>query len=62
MMSKKTFWVGVLIAGAVGVAQVMVAFDPTKVTDWRTWLVALIGAFVRPAAAFVVAKLATPSP
>lgn len=58
-MSKQTFLVGVLIAGAVGVAQVLVSFDPATVTNWQTWAVALVGAFVRPAAAFVVAKLAT---
>ena len=58
-MNKKTVLVGVLIAGAVGVAQVLVSFDPALVTDWRTWAVSLTGAFVRPAAAYLVAKFAT---
>lgn len=58
-MNKKTFLVGLLIAGAVGVAQVLVQFDPNAVADWRTYVVALVGAFVRPAAAYVVAKFAT---
>lgn len=55
----KTALVGALIAGAVGIAQALVFFDPTKVTDWRTWAVALVGAFVRPAASYIVAKFAT---
>ena len=58
-MSKQTFWVGVLIAGVLGVAQVLVSFDPATIVDWRTWAVSLTGAFIRPAAAFVVAKLVT---
>jgi hypothetical protein len=58
-MTNQTFWVGVLIAGAVGVAQVLVSFDPTKVADWQTWAVGLTGAFIRPAAAYIVAKVAT---
>jgi hypothetical protein len=59
VMTNQTFWVGVLIAGAVGVAQVLVSFDPTKVADWQTWAVGLTGAFIRPAAAYIVAKVAT---
>lgn len=55
-MSKQTILTGTLIAGAVGVAQVLVSFDPALVGDWKTWAVALVGAFVRPAAAFVVAR------
>jgi len=58
-MSKQTFLTGILIAGAVGVAQVLVSFDPAKVADWQTWAVGLVGAFVRPAAAYIVAKWAT---
>ena len=58
-MDKKTLLVGALIAGAVGLAQVLVTFDPTEIGDWRTWAVGLIGAFVRPVAAYVVAKFAT---
>lgn len=58
-MTNRTFLTGVLIAGAVGVAQVLVSFDPATVGDPRIWLVGLVGAFVRPAAAYVVAKLVT---
>lgn len=58
-MTSKTFLVGMLIAGAVGVAQVLVSFDPATVGDPRVWLVGLVGAFVRPAAAFVVSRLVT---
>lgn len=53
-----TFWVGVLIAGALGVAQVLLAWDPAEVTDWKAWALALIGAFVRPAASYVVTSSA----
>lgn len=60
-MTKKTFLVGMLIAGAVGVAQVLVQFDAALVTDWKTWLVSLTGAFIRPAAAYFVAKFVTES-
>ena len=60
-MDKKTLLVGVLIAGAVGVAQVLVQFDPALVTDWKTWAVGLTGAFIRPAAAYIVAKFASES-
>lgn len=55
----KTLLVGALIAGTVGVAQVLVTFDPTQAVDWRTWAVGLAGAFIRPVAAYVVAKFAT---
>lgn len=58
-MDRKTLLTGVLIAGAVGVAQVLVSFDAATITDWRTWAVGLVGAFVRPAAAHFVAKWAT---
>lgn len=58
-MSRQTFLTGVLIAGAVGVSQVLVSFDPALVGDWKTWAVSLVGAFIRPAAAYVVAKFAT---
>ena len=58
-MSKQTFLVGALIAGALGVAQVLVAFDPATITDWRTWAISLTGAFVRPAAAYLVARFVT---
>lgn len=59
MMDKRTFLWGLFIAGAVGVAQVLVSFDPETVKEPGTYIVALVGAFVRPAAAYVVAKLAT---
>lgn len=55
-MTQKTFLVGVLIAGAVGVAQVLMAWDPAEVLDWRSWAISLVGAFVRPAAAYVVSS------
>lgn len=55
----KTILVGVLIAGTVGVAQVLVAWDPAEVADWRVWGVGLVGAFVRPAAAYVVTRFVT---
>ena len=58
-MTMRTFLVGMLIAGAVGVAQVLVSFDPSTVGDPRVWLVGLVGAFIRPAAVFMVTKLVT---
>ena len=58
-MTSKTFWVGMLIAGAVGAAQVLMAWNPAEVLDWRAWMISLVGAFVRPAAAYVVARFAT---
>ena len=58
-MSKKTFLVGALIACAVGIAQTLVSFDATTITDWKTWAVGLVGAFVRPVASYVVAKFLT---
>ena len=57
-MTSKTFLVGVLIAGAVGVAQVLMAWNPAEVLDLRAWAVSLVGAFVRPAAAYVVSSSA----
>lgn len=56
---NKTTLVGVLIAGTLGVAQVLVQFDPAAIVDWKTWVVALSGAFVRPAAARLVEALVT---
>lgn len=53
----KTFLVGMGIAAAIGVAQVLTEFDPATVTDWRTWAVGLVGAFVRPVAVYVVTNL-----
>ncbi len=55
---KKNIVAGIIIAGAVGVAQVLVTFDPAEVGDWRTWAVGLVGAFIRPAAAWVVTHFA----
>ena len=55
-MKAKTLLVGALIAGAVGIAQALVTFDATAITDWRTWAVGLAGAFVRPVAVYVVAQ------
>lgn len=60
-MSKKTLAVGILIAGTLGVAQVLVQFDPAAIVDWKTWAVSLVGAFIRPAAAYFVAKFVTES-
>lgn len=59
-MSKKTFLVGTLIAGALGIAQVLVDFDPHAIGDWKVWAVSLTGAFIRPAATWVVTNLALP--
>ena len=58
-MNNKTLWTGALIAGALGVLQILVSWDPETVTDWRAWAVSLGGAFIRPAAASLVAKLVT---
>lgn len=54
-MKAKTLLVGALIAGAVGIAQVLVQFDATAIVSWETWVVGLVGAFVRPVAVYIVA-------
>ena len=59
-MNRKTLLVGTLIAGALGVAQVLAEFDPAAIADWRVWAVSLTGAFVRPAAVWVVTNLTLP--
>ena len=59
-MSKQTFLVGTLIAGALGVAQVLAEFDPMAVADWKVWAVSLSGAFIRPAAVWVSTNLILP--
>ena len=58
-MKMKTLLVGAAIAGAVGIAQTLATFDVEQVADWRMWFGGLVGAFVRPAAAYLVSKFVT---
>lgn len=53
----KTFLVGMGIAGTVGLAQMLVEFDPNAITNWQGWALGLVGAFIRPVAVFVVSSL-----
>lgn len=43
------------IAAAIQLLQVLVLFDPSKITDWRTWAVALAAGCVRAAAGAAIA-------
>ena len=51
------FWWFVLVTIIVSVMQVMVTFDPSKVTDWKTWAVALAAGAVRSAAGAVLSYI-----
>ena len=52
----RTFIIGVLIAGVVGVFQMLTEFDAGAITDWRGWALGLVGGFIRPVAIYVVAN------
>lgn len=43
------YW-GVAIAASLVLLQALVTLDPERVTDWRTWAIALGGAAVRASA------------
>ncbi len=47
----------VIVAIVTQVMQILVDFDPTLVTDWRAWLVALGAAAVRALAGAVLSWL-----
>ena len=48
-----------LVAAAVAVLQVLAAFDPAKVSDWRLWAVSLGAGALRAAAGALLTRLAT---
>ena len=47
----------ILVAVVVQAAQIIVASDLERVTDWRSWAVSLIAACVRAAFAMLLTKL-----
>ena len=50
----------ILIAVIVQAAQIIVASDLERVTDWRSWFISLLAAVTRAGAAALLAKLTTP--
>ena len=44
----------VAVAVLTELSQVLLTFDPARVTDWRTWAVSLAAALVRAAAGAVL--------
>ena len=36
--------------------QVLIEFDPTKIENWRTWAISIVGAVVRAGAAAGIAR------
>ena len=56
-MSKKTFWVGLLITTAVPLLEALVRLSPENLNDWQTWLVGIGTASVRQGAAYVLGKV-----
>lgn len=44
------FWWFVFVTAVVSVLQVLVVFDPAKVADWKTWVIALGAGALRAAA------------
>lgn len=58
------YW-GVVIAAALVLLQGLVTLDPERITDWRTWAIALGGGMVRAAAGAAIDYLrrsASPEP
>jgi len=49
-----------LVAAGVFALEILVRFDPETITDWRTWVVSLVGGMLRAAAGAVLAKLTKP--
>lgn len=45
----------VAVAAVVAVLQVLVEFDPSAITDWRAWAIALGASAVRAAAGAAIA-------
>lgn len=54
-MAPEIAWIAAVAAGVFAL-QVAAEFDPTTVTDWRTWAVALGSGAVRAAAAAVLSR------
>ncbi len=48
---------GLAVAVMLGLAQMLIAFDPTTVEDWRLWAISLAGGVVRVFAGYIIAKL-----
>lgn len=48
---------GILVAVLVALAQALIHFDASAVTDWQVWTLALISGCVRAVAAVLIAKL-----
>ncbi|MSQ61333.1 MAG: hypothetical protein EXR43_01965 [Dehalococcoidia bacterium] len=47
-----------LVAAVVAVLQVVAAFDPAKISDWRLWAASLGAGALRAAAGALLARLA----
>lgn len=58
-LGPETAWL-VAVAVAVAVLQPLVTLDPAKITDWHTWLVALLGGAIRAAAGALLGVLTKP--
>ncbi len=48
---------GVLVAVLVALAQALIQFDASAVTDWQVWTLALVSGCIRAVAAVLIAKL-----
>lgn len=53
---------GLFIAVATVVLQMLIATDLTRVTDWRTWAIALAAAAVHAAGVYLFSWLTAPPP
>ena len=49
------------VAAGVFVLEILVRFDPETITDWRTWVVSLVGGMLRAAAGAVLAAITKPA-
>lgn len=56
---EEAFWV-IVVAVAFALAQALLTFEPEKITDWRTWAIALAGSLVRAAAGALLALRSKP--
>ena len=52
-VGPELFW-AVAVTVVLAVAQVLLTFEPSEITDWRLWAVSLLGGVVRSAAGAVI--------
>lgn len=53
-------WV-LVVTAVLTVAQVLVTFEPSEITDWRLWAVSLAGGVVRSLAGAVIGYFGKPA-